>query len=198
MPRREPRRLSLKFRPLEPKTWADFDQLFGPRGACAGCWCMWWRLKRSVWTAGKGAGNKRAMKKLVSSGIAPGIIATIGEEPVGWCSIGPREDFVGLARSRVLKPVDEYPVWSIVCFFVAREHRRKGITSALIAAAVDFARKNGAKIIEGYPVVAKGGTMPDVWAYTGLPSAFQRAGFMEVARRSPTRPIMRYIVRSSR
>jgi GNAT superfamily N-acetyltransferase len=99
-----------------------------------------------------------------------------------------------LSRSRVLKPVDDQPVWSVVCFFVARSQRHKGLTVKLLKAAVEYARANGARIIEGYPVEPKEGKSPDVFVYTGLFSAFKQAGFSEVLRRSETRPIMRFIL----
>jgi GNAT superfamily N-acetyltransferase len=114
---------------------------------------------------------------------------------VGWCAVAPRAAYGGLARSRVLKPVDEEPVWSVTCFYVARDHRRRGITVGLLGAAAELAAKRGAKLIEGYPVEPKGGESPDAWVYTGLAGAFRKAGFREVARRSPTRPIMRRALR---
>ncbi len=181
----------LAYRPLTPERFEDFEALFGERGACGGCWCMWWRLARPEFERGKGAGNRRAMKKIVTSGEVPGILAFAGDEPVAWCALAPRERYSRLARSRVLAPVDEEPVWSIVCFFVARSFRRRGITTGLIEAAVAHARRHGARVVEGYPVSPRKGAMPDAFAYTGLPSAFERAGFREVLRRSETRPIVR-------
>jgi len=153
---------------------------------------MYWRLTRSQYEEQHGELNRLNMKALVDTGNIPGILAYTGAEPVGWCSVAPREEFSTLARSRVLKPVDEQPVWSVVCFFVARTHRRKGLTVELLKAAVDFARSNGARIVEGYPVEPKEGKAPDVFVYTGLSSAFKQAGFIEVLRRSETRPIMRF------
>ena len=179
------------FHPLTPERWPDFETLFGERGACGGCWCMWWRQTRSEFEKNKGAKNRRAMKKLVSSGQVPGIIAYAGGEPVGWCAVQPRESYPSLERSRVLKRVDEQPVWSITCFFIARTHRGQGVSAALVKAAIAHARKHGAQIVEGYPVEPKKDRMPDAFAWTGLPAAFEKAGFIEVARRSPTRPIMR-------
>jgi GNAT superfamily N-acetyltransferase len=181
----------VEFHPLIPGRWVDFETLFGPRGACAGCWCMWWRLRRSEWTAGKGSGNRKAMQRIVKSGEVPGILAYADGRPVGWCSIGPRENFGALGRSRILKPIDEEPVWSVVCFYVTAPYRRRGITVALLKAAVAYAHARGARIVEGYPVEPKKGSMPDVFAFTGIVSAFRRAGFIEAARRSATRPIMR-------
>jgi len=180
------------FHPLTPKRWSDFEKLFGPRGACGGCWCMYWRLTRTQFYEQQGELNHRNIQALVDSGNIPGILAYSGDEPIGWCSIAPREEFPTLGRSRILKPVDDQPVWSVVCFFVARNQRRKGVTVDLLKAAVDFARSNGARIVEGYPVELKTGKAPVVFIYTGVLSAFKQAGFSEVLRRSETRPIMRY------
>lgn len=153
---------------------------------------MWWRLQRSVYNAGRGEGNRRAMKKLVDRGTVPGIVAYEGDRPVGWCSVAPREDFPALERSRVLARVDDLPVWSIVCFFVARDMRRKGMTSDLIAAAVRYARKHGARIVEAYPVEPGTAGTADAFAFTGLASVFQKAGFVEAARRSTKRAVYRH------
>ena len=180
------------FHPLTPERWADFEKLFGPRGACAGCWCMYWRLTRTQYDEQQGELNRRNIKALVDSGNIPGILAYVDDEPVGWCSIAPRQEFATLARSRILKPVDDQPVWSVVCFFVTRKYRRQGLTIQLLNAAVEYAASKGATIIEGYPVEPKEGKAPDVFVFTGLSSAFKQAGFKEVLRRSETRPIMRY------
>jgi GNAT superfamily N-acetyltransferase len=188
----------VEVRPLTPDRWGDLERLFGPRGACGGCWCMWWRLTRSEFEKRKGAQNKRAMKRIVVSGEVPGLLAYADGEPVGWCAIGPRASYPVLQRSRVLKPVDDQPVWSITCFFVARPYRGQGVSAALVKAAVAHARKNGARTIEGYPVEPKAGRIPDAFAYVGVPSTFRRAGFVEVLRRSPTRPIMRCVVEEKR
>lgn len=162
---------------------------------------MYWRLKRSEFTEKTGKGNRLAMQALIQSGEVPGLLAYIqpdneNEPPqaVGWVSIGPRQSFPVLERSRILKPVDDQPVWSIVCFFVARPYRRKGLMVPLINAAVEYARQQGAHIVEAYPVEPKQERTSDVFVYTGLASAFQKAGFVEAARRSETRPIMRKII----
>jgi GNAT superfamily N-acetyltransferase len=159
---------------------------------------MWWRLPRSEFNARKGEGNQRALKKLVDAGTIPGIIAYDGERPVGWCSVAPRDDFPALARSRVLARVDDEPVWSIVCFFVAKDFRRKGLTGRLVKAAASHARANGARIVEAYPIASAEGGMPDAWAYTGFESVFAKAGFTEAARRSPRRAVWRLRVGRSR
>ncbi len=186
---------NLTFKPVTTEYWDDLVTLFGPRGATGGCWCMWFRLTRSQFDQQKGEDNKQALHQIVNSGEAPGILAFIGKQPVGWCSIAPRTQFAALERSRVLQRVDNEPVWSIVCFFVAKPYRRKGIMDRLLQAAVDYAAQQGAKIIEGYPIEPKKGDTPDVFAYHGLSSIFIRAGFQEVARRSETHPIMRYFVK---
>ncbi|MGI6208906.1 MAG: GNAT family N-acetyltransferase [Anaerolineae bacterium] len=179
----------LRIHPLTPERWADLEALFGERGACGGCWCMWWRLRASEFNRTKGEGTKAALRGLVEAGEVPGLLAYHGSQPVGWCSVGPRDAFPRLDRSRILARVDDQPVWSVVCFFVARPYRRRGVTSVLLAAAVDFARAHGATILEGYPVIP--GKVPDAFAFTGLLPAFVRAGFQEVTRRSENRPIMR-------
>jgi GNAT superfamily N-acetyltransferase len=184
----------LNFQPLTAASWTDLEKLFGPRGACCGCWCMYWRLPRSQFDAQQGERNRLSLRGIVDIGRNPGILAFRDGNPVGWCSIAPREEFPTLARSRILKPVDDLPVWSVVCFFVSKPERHQGLTVELLKAAVSFAASRGARVVEGYPVEPRAGKSPDVFAYTGLSSAFLQAGFTEVARRSATRPIMRYFI----
>ena len=184
----------LDFHPLSIDRWKDLEKLFGERGAAGGCWCMWWRLSKSEFEQGKGKKNKAALKRIVKSGQAPGILAYVDGEPVAWCSMGPRESFPRLENARVLKRIDDNPVWSVVCFFVSKPFREKGVSIPLLKAAVDYAKKNGAKIVEGYPIDPKGKRWPGVFVYTALPSTFLKAGFKEVHRASPPRPIMRYFI----
>lgn len=185
----------LVFHPLTLDSWKDLEVLFGKRGACGGCWCMWWRLTKSEFERRKGSRNKSALKKIVKSGDSPGILAYSDGKPVAWCSIGPREVFPRLENSRVLQTIDDKPVWSVVCFFVEKSFRDKGASAAMLRAAVDYAKKRGAKIVEGYPIDSRGKRWPGAFVYTALPSTFLKAGFKEVHRTSPTRPIMRYIIR---
>jgi GNAT superfamily N-acetyltransferase len=152
---------------------------------------MYWRLPRSRWTAGKGQRNRRAFCRLVAAGRPPGVLAYVAGQPVGWCAVEPREACPGLDRSRVAARVDAEPVWSVSCFFVARAFRGRGVSVALLEAAVAHAAAGGARIVEGYPVEPGAGRLADAFAWTGLASTFRRAGFREVARRSPTRPVMR-------
>jgi len=183
--------LRLKFKVLTPSRWKDLEKLFGKRGACGGCWCMWWKLSRKDFEKQKGIKNKNAFKKIVLNNEKPGILAYFNDEPVGWCAISPREKYPFLESSRVLKRIDEQKVWSVVCFFVEKPFRKKGITIELLKATIDYVRKSGGKILEGYPIEPINGKTADVFAWTGIASAFRKAGFNEIARRSPTRPIMR-------
>lgn len=182
----------LEIHPLTSARWSDFETLFGERGACGGCWCMWWRLKRSEFERRKGQANKKIMRRMVSSGGIPGILAYAAREPVGWCAVAPREEYAVLERSRVLRRIDAEPVWSVTCLFVKKEQRNRGVSVQLLRAAVEFVREQGGRVVEGYPVEPRAGRMADVFAWTGLVSAFERAGFVECARGSERRPIMRY------
>jgi GNAT superfamily N-acetyltransferase len=184
----------LDFHPLTPERWADFETLFGPRGACAGCWCMVWRLRRSIFDSQKGDGNRRAMRALVAAGEVPGILAYADGVPAGWCAVAPRERYSALERSRILKPVDDQPVWSVSCFFIAKPYRNQGVSVQLLKAVVAWVREQGGTVVEGYPVEPRKDTVPAVFAWTGLTSAFRQAGFVECARRSETRPIMRLAI----
>jgi len=180
----------LVIRPLTPARWNDLAALFGERGACGGCWCMFWRLPRSECGAREGEANRRAFRRLVQRGDPPGLIAYEGRTPIGWCAVAPRADYPALARSRILQPVDGEPVWSVSCLFVARPYRNRRVSVRLLEAADGYARRRGGRIVEGYPV-DPAGRVADAFVWNGLASAFRRAGFHEVARRSKTRPIMR-------
>jgi GNAT superfamily N-acetyltransferase len=156
---------------------------------------MWLRVPRSQFTRQKGARNKSALKALVSKREDIGILAYIGDKPVGWCAVAPRKSYRALERSRILKRIDNEPVWSVTCLFVAKPFRRRGITVQLLKAAVQHVRQRGGKILEGYPVEPKQDRVPDAFAWHGLASAFRQAGFGERLRRSETRPIMRYEIK---
>ena len=207
----KPKRISisdLKFYPLTPSRWKDFEELFGDRGACGGCWCMWWKLKRSQFEKQKGKKNKLAMKKMVNSGKVPGILAYVENKPIAWCSVGPRESYPALERSRLLKRIVEdpvrggvedpirggnsEPVWSVVCFFVKKSEREKGVSTKILQAAVNYAKRKGAKIVEGYPLQPKKTRWADAFIWTGHLSAFLKVGFKQIHRPSPTRAIVRY------
>lgn len=181
--------------PLTADRWADLETLFGERGACGGCWCMAWRLPKGTWEAGKGEPNRRAFRAIVKKGPPPGMLAYVGSTAVGWCAVAPRREYVVLERSRVLRPLDDLPVWSVSCFFVQRGFRRRGVSVELLRATVDFVRRQGGSVIEGYPVLPKTGRISDTFAWTGLLRSFLAAGFVEMPRWSDSRPIVRYFIR---
>jgi GNAT superfamily N-acetyltransferase len=187
--------LDLSFHPLTQKLWRDFELLFGKHGACGGCWCMYWKLRGKDFSENTGDVTRQMQKSIVDSKTVPGLLAYSEGYPIGWIAVEPRGAYLKLAHSRTLKPVDDQEVWSITCFFVEKNHRRKGITVELLKAAVDYAKSRGGKIVEGYPVDTHNGQpQPDAFVYTGTASAFEQAGFLEVARNSPTRPIFRYLI----
>lgn len=186
----------ITYAPLTPSRWADFELLFGSRGACGGCWCMVWRLPRKEWEANKGDGNREAMCGLVKSGAEPGILAYDGKKAIGWCSVAPREEFIGLEGSRVLKPLDDQPVWSVSCLFVAKEYRGQGVSVGLLQAAAEHVKKNGGQIVEGYPVIPYTDNMPAAFAWTGTLAAFKKAGYTKAGQHSANRPIMRLNIKA--
>jgi len=185
------------WKPLTPETWDDFELLFGPRGACGGCWCMTWRIPLREFKANGGAGNRAAMRALVDAGEQPGVLLYQEGRAVAWCAVAPREQYVRLSASRVLAPVDDKPVWSVSCFFVEKKSRGKRLTVAVLKAAVEFARGRGAKIIEGYPQELRQ-KLPPAFVWTGVMPSFVDAGFRVAARRSPQRPIVRKTVRAKK
>jgi GNAT superfamily N-acetyltransferase len=194
MKTKQAKNIELEFHPVTKKRWSDFETLFGEKGACGGCWCMLWRLTRKAFDQQKGEANRQAMKTIVQSGEIPGLLAYSEKQPVAWCSVAPRESFPALERSRVLKKIDDQPVWSISCFCIQKAFRKQGRSVRILEAAVDYVKRQGGKIVEGYPVEPKKGKTADVFAWTGLASFFKRAGFVECARRSETRPIVRFFI----
>jgi GNAT superfamily N-acetyltransferase len=190
--------VALEYRPVDRDRWGDLEALFGPRGACGGCWCMAWRLQRRAFDAGKGERNRAALRDIVLAGECPGVLAYEGATPVGWCSVAPRERFPVLERSRALRRIDGEPVWSVTCLFVARRWRRRGVAAGLLEAAVALAATAGAAVVEGYPVEPRSAAMADVFAWTGTVGAFRTASFVEAARGPTGRPIMRRRLAPSR
>ena len=188
----EKSRLQLNFRPLEQETWKDFEQLFGERGACGGCWCMSWRQSRSDYEKNKGERNKKAMKQLVRKNEQIGIIAYSDEQPIGWCAVAPRERYTRLENARVLKRIDDRAVWSIPCFFITKEFRRKGVSVELLKDVISYCKKKRVKIVEAYPIIPYSSNMPAAFAWTGILSSLKKAGFTEEKRWSKSRPIVRY------
>jgi GNAT superfamily N-acetyltransferase len=187
-------------RPLDEHTWADLEALFGQPGGSIvrGCWCMFYRKSGAGSTnTSAAAGNKEQLRTLVDQGTTPGLVGYLDDTPVGWISLGPREDYLKLRRSPVMKPVDDAEVWSIVCTYVDKAHRGMGVQHKLLNAAIDFARDNGVRLLEAYPV-DKPGRSHDDFMFFGSRSLYERAGFREVVRRSPTRVVMRRGLRPRR
>jgi GNAT superfamily N-acetyltransferase len=193
MPRQSTR--DLEVHPLTPDRFDDLVTLFNGRGGSQvrGCWCMYYRRSG---TGERPAGtslavyNRQSLEALVDGGTVPGLIGYRGGQPIAWVSVGPRADYAKLARSPVMKPVDAQPVWSVVCFFTTLDVRGEGISEAMLAHAAAFARQNGARLLEAYPVdKAERGRDDAMWF--GAKAMYDRAGFEEVARRKPTRPVVR-------
>lgn len=183
----------LTFEPLSKANWTKFVELFGPRGACGQCWCMYYRLSKAEFLEGKAdGGNKEAMQSLVQSNLPTGILAFYEGLPVAWCAFAPREHFLKLEKSRVHKRIDNQPVWSIPCFFVAKNFRRQGISVALLKGVIGYAKAQGIKILEAYPTIPTTETLPDSFAWIGLFKSFERAGFETVDRTSKNRPMVRF------
>jgi ribosomal protein S18 acetylase RimI-like enzyme len=187
---------ALRFLPLTPDRIADLATLFDAGGDPKWCWCAFFRFRGRDWTNSTAARNREALERLAAEQPAPGLVAYEGEGVVGWVSLGPREAYERLAYSKVLTPVDDTPVWSIVCFVVGRQRRGHGVADALLGAAVEHARKHGATMLEAYPVDTSGDRIPSANAYKGTLSMFERAGFEVVERRQATadstpRPVVR-------
>jgi len=181
--------MTLEVRPLTLERWPDLEDLFGACGASNGCWCMYWRLGPRYRERPR-VDNKRDLRNLAASEAPPGLVAFDGTLVVGWCLLAPRANLAWLAEARHLGPVDTVPVWSVPCFYVRRSHRGRGITTVLVNAATDAARRAGAPAIEAYPVDTRvpGHTQN---LFPGVASVFARCGFHVVARRKSDRPIMR-------
>jgi GNAT superfamily N-acetyltransferase len=180
--------MKLAIRPLTPDLWPALEDLFGEKGACNGCWCMYCRIG-SAYRKQPADRNKAAFRAIVKRGPPPGLLAFDGDRAVGWCQVTPRDELPALDRSWRLKRVDDLPVWALSCFYVRIGYRRQGVTKALISAALKVAKRSKAPALEAYPFDA---AVSPSTSSTGYATTFVRAGFNEVARRDPPRPIMRY------
>jgi len=185
---------NIRFEELRPDLWRDVERLFGPNGACGGCWCMYWRAESyKAWLKMKGAAAKEAFKSLIQKGKTHGVLAFAEEEPVGWCSFGPRQDFPVLESIQAYKRNDTSDVWSITCLFIHPKWRRKGLSHALLRAAVEAMQKRGVKIVEGYPVTTTkdGRRLGSSMAWTGPIKIFEELGFKTVQSTNPLKPLVR-------
>jgi GNAT superfamily N-acetyltransferase len=187
----------LEVRPLAGENFGDLAALFEEGGDPRWCWCMYFRARGRDWSNSTGERNRAELRALADRpGIAPGLVGIEGDRAIAWVSLGPREDYERLAYSKVLAPVDETPVWSIVCFVVSRRARGRGVAAAMLQAAVAYAREHGATTLEAYPADTDDGRRRAADIYQGTLSMFERAGFSVVERRqwnasTPVRPIVR-------
>jgi GNAT superfamily N-acetyltransferase len=184
-------KVEVTIRPLAPGDWPDVVRLFGDNGACGGCWCMWWRVPRGgkLWQEVKGARNRSSLKRLVEADRVHGVLAFTGDEPVGWCSFGPRQTFPRIERVRALVRECPEDTWSIVCFYIPARWRGRGVATRLLQAATEQAFALGAREVEGYPVVVKKAPVPGVFAWTGVPALFEKTGYRKLRRPGMSRPI---------
>jgi len=184
---------SLTIEPLTKKNWEKFLDLFGEKGACGNCWCMYYRLSKSEFKEGKfDDGNKMAMKELVFSNQPTGVLALHEGRAIAWCAFAPREDYAKLKKSRVHKPIDEKKVWSVPCTFIHKDFRRQGVSVALLRGLINYAKQTKIKVIEAYPTIPTKEPLPDTFAWIGLYKSFERAGFKIVDHTSKSRPMVRY------
>jgi GNAT superfamily N-acetyltransferase len=184
---------ALRVRTLTARDWPIVETLFGARGACAGCWCMWWHVPHGgkLWKEMQGPKNKAAFKKRVLGGEVHGVLAFAGKTPVGWCAFGPRESFARLGNAPSLERDASADTWSVVCFFIPSGWRRKGVAKALLAAATERAFALGAAQVEGFPAVPASAEkpMPAAFAWTGVPALFVDAGYRKLRRPAGMRPV---------
>jgi len=184
--------------PAGADRWDDLETLFGTRGAHGGCWCLWWRLPHAEFGRLRRAQRRRRLQALVRRGAPPGLIGYADGQPVAWVSLGPRVDFAAIEASRLLRRLDDRPVWSVVCFFVRHDRRRQGWMRRLLRAAADYAAAHGATLLEGYPLDCAGRRLTGYAGYTGVASTFAAEGFREVARPRPDLLVMRRRLRRRR
>ena len=191
-----PVNLPLVIRPLTLSRWGDLETVFNARGCSVarGCWCMYYRVSgKSDYTRPSDkerSRSKEALKALVAQDPPPGLLGYLGKTPVGWISLGPRESYAKLARSPTMKPVDDQPVWSVVCFVVPSEYRNRGVAKELLAGAIRYADRRGVRLLEAYPVDRSDPSAPQA-PWFGSKTMFDEVGFQEIARRKPARPIVR-------
>ena len=181
--------------PVTKNNWNKFVELFGEKGACGNCWCMYYRLSKANFLEGKvDDGNKNTIKELVWESKPVGLIGLLEGRAIAWCAFAPREDFIKLDKSRVHKRIDNKEVWSIPCLFIDKNYRRYGVSVQLLKGAIKYAKENSIKIIEAYPTIPTQDKIPDSFAWIGLFKSFERAGFKIVDRTSKSRPMVRYYI----
>lgn len=184
--------------PATSDRWEDLLQLFGPVGAYWNCWCLYWRYSAKEFESLKKDEKMVILQNFVNDeNYIPGLLAYIDNQPVGWIGFSPRNTFVRLERSRVIKLIDDLPVWSLVCFFISKKSRGLGVSKELILGAINFMEQNSIPGIECYPVDAMGERLSTEASYVGTVEMFEKFGFKVVGQtksktENKSRVIMRY------
>ena len=188
----------LRIVPVSEAPWGDVVRVFGTRGDPARCWCQYYKVSNKEWNTAGREKLEQLLREQASEGLrGPGLIAYAGGEPAGWCAIEPRPRIPRILTSKVAKfgrqePDDDESVWAITCVVVRVGHRRRGISAALVLAAVEEARKGGARVVEGYPVDTSGkSTSSSAKLYHGTVSVFEAAGFRIAAKPTTRRAVVR-------
>jgi len=182
----------IRFESLNKETWPYLQSLFGEKGACGGCWCMYWRLTRKEYENSKGQKNKEKLYELINRDLPLGILAFEHDVPIGWCSVSPKSELIRLGNSRLFKNFKgPKSTWSITCLFIHKDHRNMGLSVEIISAASEYAFENGASIIEAYPILPKTNKIPPAFAWVGFVNSFKKAGFNKVVQASENRLVMR-------
>jgi GNAT superfamily N-acetyltransferase len=176
----------LAVKPVTTSTWPDFEKLFEGKGAPKYCWCMAWRPMPDR-VAADNAARKRALHERVEKRVPIGLLGYVDGEPVAWCSVAPRPTFVKLSDAQ---DDGEEDVWSVVCFFIRRDHRKTGLSAWLLDEAVKFAKKRGARVVEAYPVDPQSPS----YRFMGFVSLFKDRGFKPSGRAGSRRYVMRRAV----
>ncbi len=180
----------LRCEPAAAECLSDLADVIGDRGGPGGCWCMFWRLPNAEWRIADATQRKAALAERFAESPPPGVLGYLGDRPVGWCAIAPRDEYPRLQSSPTFAPVDDAPSWAVSCLFIHRTARRRGVATGLVGATVAMADAFGARSIDAIPV-PPGGKRGSSDLYTGTPSMFEPLGFIEVARRKPERLIVR-------
>ncbi len=182
----------ISYKRLDSKTWDDLVSLFGEKGACGGCWCMYWRQRSSDFSKNKNEPNKKLLRKLVDEKKELGLIFYMNDEPVAWCSVSPREELYRIQNSRTFKPADDKPAWSIVCLFIKKNYRKQGLSVQIIKSVIEYCKTKNVKILEAYPAIPYASKIPDSFAWTGFESAFLKAGFINIPVQTKSKAYMRF------
>lgn len=187
--------------PATSERWNDLRKLFGPTGAYWNCWCMYWRYSSKDFNNASKDQKIIELQNIINDPeYVPGLLAYMEDEPVGWIGFSPRSSFIRLQKSRVIKPIDDLPVWSLMCFFIHKKYRNQGVATRLIEGSIEYAKSINAPAVECYPVNSKGDRLSLESSYIGTVEMFERAGFKIVGKtksktENKSRVIMRYYIK---